>query len=87
MEERYNWNYTCYIYSKAFKVSKSEEDTIKVISINRKTKAQLQQTAAMRFYSSILAFTGKSDFQFSIFNNVNTALEPTIPGSEYAEVT
>ena len=37
---------------------------------------QLQLIAALRFYSSILTVTGKSDFQFSKFYNVNRALEP-----------
>ena len=40
--------------------------------------------AALRFLSSILAVTGKSDFQFSKFYDINRALEPNIPVSEYA---
>ena len=36
------------------------------------------------FSKYILAFTGKSGFQFSKFQNINIALEPNIPGSEYA---
>ena len=36
------------------------------------------------FSSSILTVTGKSDFQFSKFCNINRALEPNIQGSEYA---
>ena len=46
-------------------------------------KAQLQQTVSLRFSNSILAFIGKSDFQFSKFQNINIVLEPNIPGSEY----
>ena len=48
---------------------------------------QLQQTAALRFSSSILAVTGKRDFQFSKFYNINRALEPNIPGPQYAAMT
>ena len=44
---------------------------------------QLQQTAVFRFPSSILAVTGKWDFQFSKFCNINRALEPNIPGFKY----
>ena len=44
----------------------------------------MQQTAAFRFSSSILTVTGKSDFQFSKFYNINRGLEPNIPGSEHA---
>ena len=47
-------------------------------------KAQLQQTVSLRFSNSILAFTGKCDFQFSKFQNINIVLELNIPGSEYA---
>ena len=36
------------------------------------------------FSKYILAFTEKSGFQFSKFQNINIALEPNIPGSEYA---
>ena len=35
------------------------------ISINRKTETQLQQTAALRLFSSILAFTEKKPFLVS----------------------
>ena len=49
----------------------------------QKIATQLQQTAALRFPSSILAVTGKIDFQFSKFYNINRALEPNITGSEY----
>ena len=47
-------------------------------------KTQLQQTVVLRFSSSILAFTGESDFQFSIFKIQAELLEPNIPGSKYA---
>ena len=43
-------------------------------------------TNRCQFPSSILAVTGKSDFQFSKFYNINRALEPNIPGSEYTEM-
>ena len=36
------------------------------------------------FSKYILAFTEKSGFQFSKFQNINIALEPNIPGSKYA---
>ena len=55
-----------------------------IISINRKTEAQLQQTAALRYYSSILAVTGKSNSQFAKFYNINRVLEPNTSGSKYA---
>ena len=88
LEERYNWNYTCCIHSKAFshEVSNWKKDAIKIISINRKIETQLQQIGALRCSSSILAVTGKSGFQFSKFYSINRALEPKIPGSEYAEM-
>ena len=44
----------------------------------------MKQTVAQKFSSSILAFTGKSDFQFSKLYNINRALEPNIPGFGYA---
>ena len=44
----------------------------------------MQQTDAFRFSSSILTVTGKSNFQFSKFYNINRALESNIPGSKYA---
>ena len=44
----------------------------------------MQQTAALRFPNSNLAVTGKRNFKFSKFYNINRALEPNIPGSEYA---
>ena len=47
---------------------------------------QLQLIATLRFYSSILTVTGKSDFQFSKFYNINRALEPNIPGSEHTSM-
>ena len=50
----------------------------------QKIATQLQQTAALRFPSSILAVTGKRDFQFSKLYNINRALEPNIPCFEYA---
>ena len=56
---------------------------MKIISVNRKTETQLQQTTALRFSSSILAVTGKSNFQFSKVYNINRGLEPNILGSEY----
>ena len=62
-------------------VSNRKKDTIKTILINRKTETQLEQTAALRFFSSILTVTGKSNFQFY---NINRALEPNIPSSEHA---
>ena len=47
---------------------KSEERyTIKIISINRKTSTQLEQTFALRFSSLFLVFSGKRDFEFSSF--------------------
>ena len=49
----------------------------------QKIATQLQQTAALRFPISILAVTGKTDFQFSKFYSINRALEPNRPGSEY----
>ena len=55
-----------------------------IISINRKTEAQLQQTAALRYCSSILAVTGKSNSQFAKFYNINRVLEPNTSGSKYA---
>ena len=36
-------------------------------------------TNRCQFPSSILAVTGKSDFQFSKFYNINRVLEPNIP--------
>ena len=56
---------------------------MKIISISRKTKAQLQQTTALIFSSSVLAVTEKSNFQFSTVYNVNRGLELNIPGLEY----
>ena len=47
-------------------------------------KRELQQSAALRFSSSILTLTGKSGFQFSKFYNINRDLDANIPGSEYA---
>ena len=52
--------------------------------MNRKTKTQLQQTAALMFSSSILTVNGKTDFQFSKFCTINRALEPNIPVPEHA---
>ena len=52
--------------------------------MNRKTETQLQQTTAFRFSSPILTVTGKSNFQFSKFYNINRGLEPNMPGSEHA---
>ena len=63
--------------------SNRKKDTIKIILINKKTETKLQQTA-FKFSSSILTVTGKSDFQFSKFYNINRGLEPNIPGSEHA---
>ena len=40
--------------------------------------------ATNQFPSSILAVTGKRDFQFSKFYNINRALEANIPCFEYA---
>ena len=57
---------------------------LKIISINRKTETDLQQPVTLTLSSSILAFAGQSDFQFSMFCNINRALESNIPGSEYA---
>ena len=57
---------------------------IKIVLINRKIETQLQQTVAFRFSSSILTVAGKSEFQFSKFYNINSALETNISGSEYA---
>ena len=56
---------------------------MKIVSISRKTKAQLQQTTALIFSSSVLAVTEKSNFQFSTVYNVNRGLELNIPGPEY----
>ena len=60
-----------------------KRDTIKIFSVSRKTENcnTLQQTTALRFLSSILAVTGKSDIQFFGYCNINRALEPNIPGS------
>ena len=57
---------------------------IKIILINRKIETQLQQTVAFRFSSSLLTVAGKSEFQFSKFYNISSALETNISGSEYA---
>ena len=57
-------------------VSNRKKDTIKIISINRETETQLQQTAALRSSSSVLAFTGKRIFHFSKVCNINRGLEP-----------
>ena len=57
---------------------------IKIILINRKIETQLQQTVAFRFSSSLLTVGGKSEFQFSKFYNISSALETNISGSEYA---
>ena len=75
-----------YIHSKALslEVPNRKKYAIKIILINGKTETQLQQTAALRFSSLILTITGKSDFQFSKFYNINRALEPNITGSEHA---
>ena len=53
-----------------------KKDTIKIISINRETETQLQQTAALRSSSSVLAFTGKNIFHFSQVYNISRGLEP-----------
>ena len=63
---------------------KSEERSIKIFSINREAEKQLQKTAALRFFSSVLTFNRKSDFQFSKFYVINRALEPNIPSYQYA---
>ena len=42
---------------------------IQLKSVDKKTGTQMQQTAAMRFSSSILAFIEKSDLHFSKFYN------------------
>ena len=70
-----------YILWKAFswKASNLKKNTIKIISINRKTEAQ--QTTALRFSSSVLTVAGKSNFHFSKVYNINGGLEPNIPGS------
>ena len=57
---------------------------LKIISINRKIETHLQQPVTLTLSSTILAFAGQSDFQFSMFCNINRALESNIPGSEYA---
>ena len=59
-------------------VSNRKKDKIKIISMNRKTETQLQQTAALRFSSSISVSTGKSNW-FSKFYYINRALEANIP--------
>ena len=51
--------------------------------MNRKTETKLQQTAALKFPSSVLTAPEKSDFQFSKFHNINKTFEPVIPGSIY----
>ena len=51
--------------------------------MNRKTETKSQQTTALRFPSSVLTATGKSDYQFSKFYNINRTFEPDIPGSIY----
>ena len=56
-------------------VSNRKKDTIKIISINKETETQLQQTAALRSSSSVLA-SGKSIFHFSKVYNINRDLEP-----------
>ena len=52
----------------------------------QKIATQLQQTAALRFSSSLLAVTGKRDLQFSKFYYIYIALEPNIPGPEYEAI-
>ena len=49
------------------KVFNQKKDTIKIISINKKTKTQLKQGVALRFSSSTLVFTGKVIFSFLSF--------------------
>ena len=51
---------------------------LKSFLFNKKTKPQLQNTVALRFSRSVLAFTGKGNFQISKFENINGALEPNI---------
>ena len=60
-------NYFIFFFFPSFNIENRRTDAIKIISINRKTETQFQQIAALRFPSSILAVTGKSDFQFSNF--------------------
>ena len=46
----------------------------------------MQRTAALRFSRSILAVTGKKDFQFSKSYIINRGLGLILPGSEYTAV-
>ena len=55
-----------------------------LISLNNISQTQLQQIVALKFPSSVLAVTGKTDFHFSKFYNIKRALEPNIPGPKYA---
>ena len=76
-----NWLHAKTLFSEnssAFseEVPNRKEDTIKIISVNRETKTQLQQTTALRSSSSVLAFTGKSIFHFSKVYNISRGLEP-----------
>ena len=57
-------------------VSNRKKDTIKIISTNRGTETQLQETTAWRSSSSVLVFTGKSNFHFSKVYDINRGLEP-----------
>ena len=74
-----------YLHSKTFskKVLNRKKDTIKIISISRKTENcntfAIATNRGFELLRFILAVTGKRDFQFSKFYNINRVLEPNIP--------